>query len=460
MKIIIAGAGAGKTTSMAQKVLERYNTITDGKIIYVITYTNAARDHIRKKIIELNGSIPRGVKIETSHVFLLQEIIFPYNHLLFEQQYTQVSLINLPENHGYRASKLAELRANNMIHVQETTKVAKWIISGKSDDRRIIKNKREKVLSIIQRYLDCVFIDEAQDMDQHLSGIIEMLSNKEIGVIVVGDPKQDLRGRNELRRLIEKYSHNVEYKKENHRCPISHVKFANSYISPEEKQVCQLEEIGEISYIYETDISIKDYVEDGNWCYSFISKKNDRFVTRSDQMNSAKNNLRYEIKALVRKSDIEENKVDQKVYLILKKVLQDFDNTNHWAIINKLGTELSIGLTPQDKARMFAVLEMNEEINDDQSGVLVQSIDKIKGLEGENCLFILTTDLSDYIFKEKTQMNKMMNYLYVALTRAKKKLMIMVTSEVEHKYGREWIDCKFENLLSIYKEEGNVKSEK
>ncbi|MGE6631569.1 UvrD-helicase domain-containing protein [Bacillus sp. NPDC077027] len=456
MKIIIAGAGAGKTTSMAQKVLERYNTITDGKIIYVITYTNVARDHIRKKVIELNGSIPRRVRIETSHVFLLQEIIFPFHHLLYEQQYNQVSLIKLPENHGYRANKLGELRENNTIHVQEATKVAKWIISGKSDDRKIIKNKREKILAIIQRYLDCVFIDEAQDMDQYLSGIIEMLNNKEIGVIVVGDPKQDLRGRNELRKLIEKYSHNVEYKKENHRCPISHVNFANSYISPEEKQVCQHEEMGEISHIYENDISIKSYVDEGDWCYSFILKKNERFVTQSDEMNSAKNNLRYELKALVRKTDIEDKKVDQKVYLILEKVLQDFDNTNHWAIINRLGTELSIGLTRQDKARLFASLKMNEENNNEQNGILVQSIDKIKGLEGENCLFILTTDLSDYIFKKKTEMNKMINYLYVALTRAKKKLVIMVTSEVENKYGRAWIDCKFESLFSGNKPGGDT----
>ncbi|MDE9753469.1 UvrD-helicase domain-containing protein [Staphylococcus delphini] len=50
MRIIVAGAGAGKTTSMAEEVLNRYEKIKDGKIIYVITYTNAARDHIRKKL--------------------------------------------------------------------------------------------------------------------------------------------------------------------------------------------------------------------------------------------------------------------------------------------------------------------------------------------------------------------------------------------------------------------------
>lgn len=47
MNIVVAGAGAGKTTSMAQKVFERCNEITDQRIIYVVTYINAARDRIR-----------------------------------------------------------------------------------------------------------------------------------------------------------------------------------------------------------------------------------------------------------------------------------------------------------------------------------------------------------------------------------------------------------------------------
>ncbi|GAB0240577.1 hypothetical protein JPSP13_17150 [Staphylococcus pseudintermedius] len=78
MRIIVAGAGAGKTTSMAEEVLNRYEKIKDGKIIYVITYTNAARDHIRRKIIELQGSIPKQIKIETSHVFFITGNYFPF----------------------------------------------------------------------------------------------------------------------------------------------------------------------------------------------------------------------------------------------------------------------------------------------------------------------------------------------------------------------------------------------
>ena len=40
MRIIIAGAGAGKTTSMAKSVLERYRDLEEDKIIYVINIYN------------------------------------------------------------------------------------------------------------------------------------------------------------------------------------------------------------------------------------------------------------------------------------------------------------------------------------------------------------------------------------------------------------------------------------
>lgn len=69
MKIVVAGAGAGKTTSMAQLVLDKLEEVNTGKFIYVITYTNAARNRIREKIIELNGCIPNQLFIETIHVF-------------------------------------------------------------------------------------------------------------------------------------------------------------------------------------------------------------------------------------------------------------------------------------------------------------------------------------------------------------------------------------------------------
>lgn len=448
MKIVVAGAGAGKTTSMAEIVLERFKKITDGKIIYVITYTNAARDRIREKIIELNGVIPKRLKIETSHAFLLREIIFPFHHLLYEKQYVTASQIKLSDNPGYKALKIRELQANKIIHVEKVTEIAKYIISGKSRDKKAIKIKREKILSIIQRYLHSIFIDEAQDMDDYLAKVIEVLDDRGINLYLVGDPKQDLRGRNDFRKLMEKYKQDVEYKTENHRCPISHVNLANSYIHEEEKQVPQRSENGNIRYIYESDIDVANYIEDNNWDHVYIYKKNARFVTHSDDQRKGEHNLSYELRSLVEKSRITEGEINQAVYILKKEILSVIQKRTNSAIFNRLEELLSIKLTKIDMGKLGEALKINRD-NQKNEGILVQTIDKVKGLEGDKCLFILTTDLAPYFFSKKEEQNKMLNYLYVALTRASQELILLVTLEVEEKYGKEIIEKNFNVLLTV-----------
>lgn len=447
MEIVVAGAGAGKTTSMAQEVLDRLKVVADRKIIYVITYTNAARDGIREKIFELNGCIPKQVLVETSHAFLLREIIFPFHHLLYEEQYTTVSQIKLPDNPSFKALKIRELKENKIIHVEEVTKTAKWIISGKSKDLKNVNLKREKVLSIIKRYLDSVFIDEAQDMDNNLAKIIEILNEKGINFYIVGDPKQDLRGRNEFRELIEKYKQYVEYKKENHRCPTSHVKFANLYIPNEEKQIPQISTNGELSFVFESDIDVVNFIGDNNWNHIFIYKKNDRFITHADDQHKKEQNLSYELKSLVKRSEIKESDVNKVVYILMKEIIKVIEKRTNSQIFNRLEELLSMKLTKKDMGKLGDALKINRN-NLANEGIFVETIDKVKGLEGEICLFILTTELAPYLFAEKKDQNKMLNYLYVALTRSKEKLILLVTIEVEEKYGKEIINKKLKLLLS------------
>lgn len=448
MRIVVAGAGAGKTTSMAKEVLKRYEEIENGKIIYVITYTNAARDHIRKKIIELRGSIPNQIKVETSHVFLLQEIIFPFNHLLYERSYTKTSIIALPSNHIYKANKLKELREHNIVHVEEVTKISKYVLAGKSSDRKMIKEKRKQVLVIIGRYLDSVFIDEVQDIDSNVARIIEVFYHNNLNLFLVGDPKQDLRGRNELRKMIEKYNQYVEYKSENYRCPISHVNFTNKYVIEEERQDCQTTELGNIEYLFEADINTSEFIKNGNFDYMYIYQKNERFITNGKEKNEFVNLLKYELKRLIQKSQYSENQVEKIIYILNKSIQDKINSIDNWRIINRLGELLSLKLTKEDKARMFKVLDLNR-IKNEAAGIVVDSIDKVKGLEGEKCLFILSTELAEYFFKIKKDQNKMSNYLYVALTRSKKELVILITKEVEEMYTRDWINNKLKCLLNF-----------
>ena len=78
---------------------------------------------------------------------------------------------------------------------------------------------------------------------------------------------------------------------------------------------------------------------------------------------------------------------------------------------------------------------------------VVQSIEKIKGLEAHRCLFILTSDLAAHLFQRKTDDNKTHHLLYVALTRSMEHLTILVTNEVEEAYTRGFIDIFFRDFL-------------
>ena len=55
-------------------------------------------------------------------------------------------------------------------------------------------------------------------------------------------------------------------------------------------------------------------------------------------------------------------------------------------------------------------------------------------------MFILTLDLAEYLWGKKRADNKTKNKLYVALTRSLEKLTILISKEVEEKYGREVIN--------------------
>lgn len=444
MNIIVAGAGAGKTSSMAQLVLDRYNE-TESKIIYVITYTNAAKNHIKNKINELYGIVPKRILVETIHSFLLREFIFPYHHLLYEQQYTRASQIKLPDDFRYKAAKLKELGTNKYVHVEKVTEIAKWIIFGKTSDKKAIKEKREKILSIVSRYLDSVFVDEAQDMDNHFLKIIEVLEEQGINLCIVGDPKQDLRGRYSFNELIDKFGDQVTYKPENHRCPVSHVLFANTYISEEEKQVPMTETLGLLNFSYESQLNVEELLGSEKWEYAYILKKNERFFTHETDKNIAEKNLEYELKLLVVKSGVNESEIDKIIFVLKRFILNNLLKLNYYRIFTLLERNLSIKLTRQDKGKLSSALKLNNEVSS-RKGLVVNSIDSIKGLEADNCVFLLTTELAPYLFKEKTERNKMLNYLYVAITRSKKDLLILVTREVEEKLGRDIIDNKFQSL--------------
>ena len=443
MKIIIAGAGSGKTTSMASIIKETANKRLPGRQYFCIAFTNNAVDHISNKLRELyKGSIPCYIKVMTIHSFLYQEVIKPYYHLLYGISYERVSLRPLGDNVMYRAKEVSNLEENGAIHVSVIPQRAMWVFKGKSTDKKIHKDKRKQIVNIFSIYCGHIFVDEAQDIDKPTRQILEALDAKNIDITLMGDPKQDLHGYGNLRLLSKKDNVIVEYKNQCYRCPKKHLEISNTLVEGKEIQTSNVDG-GFVRIRFETDISnMSEYVKSGNFDLAYIMKRNNRFDTH------------------VMKN---EREIDELYHLMLELIPKYFNLSNlelhrhsflaaqYFVDGVKKGKELSgivrkifkINIGKREYAQIASLVN---DFKSDSSNVLVSSIESIKGQEGDNCLFILSKDLATYLFLDKNDNNKTKAALYVALTRSRKNLTILLTEEVEKKYPKTCVEKFFRQL--------------
>lgn len=446
MKICVAGAGAGKTTAMAQKIANACNSLGPQQNIYCLSFTNAAVNHIKEKLSQYYTEVPPNIIVCTLHSFLYKEIIKPYYFLLYRKQYERVSPINLPVEVAYKNKKIKELEDRNIIHVSIIPQRAKWVIVKKSSDKKREKVVRMKILDAFSRYCGKIFIDEAQDIDDHILEIIEAFDAAGISIELVGDPKQDLRGYGSFQKLIEMHKADVTFISTCHRCPLKHLIISNTLVPSAEKQISQ-KTAGSIRVIFENNLNIQEFLAKNNFDLTYISSKNDRFETHSKESASIEfETLNHEVSEIV----LEKNPYAHRTliksfsYCLSNKMTKDYAAGKKPAEIIK--NYFGNGLSKKQYAKVISALQKPNKI----SGNLptVDSIDGIKGQEGHNCLFILTTDLAPYLFGQKSAKNKTRNKLYVALTRSLDALTILVTLEVEQQYGVQYIRNYFTNLLT------------
>ncbi len=441
MHINVAGAGAGKTSRMADLVTDF--TIPEGKVVFCIAFTNAAVENIRNKVASKLGEIPINIKISTIHSFLYQELISPYYYFLYRQHFEKLSVIDLPDNDAYKRTKLSELEDNNILHFTKIPEKAKWIADKKSTDRKTDKDIRKKILERFSEYCAVIFVDEAQDINKDMKNILCALEKAGIAIILYGDPKQDVKGLNQFKALIDETG-DITYIPDCYRCPQIHLNISNTLACDSEKQTAsEHNKSGEIEVIFETDIeNVEDFIANGGYGLSYISEKRDGFVTHRDFKKGEQfETLRYEVHRAMEekwkniKSEIEINRA---AFYITEKMIESYSGNNESSIIAKWVLNGAFDrLAGKRYAQMASAFKCNN--NPESSAIVVRSIEIVKGLEAERCLFILTADLAPYLLQEKTDDNKMKHLLYVALTRSSDSLTILITRNVEEKYGRQRI---------------------
>lgn len=448
MQISIAGAGAGKTTAMADTIVKLCEVTNKNKHIFCITFTNNAVSCIEQKLQKHYEIIPSNIIVSTIHSFLYKEFIKPYYYLLFGKHYGRISIAPLPQNPRYRNAKIKRLEDNDILHQTVIPERAKWVAVKKGDDRKPLKDKREIIKSVFKEYCGGICIDEAQDIDSDIQLIIETLHATGIPLMLMGDSKQDLKGHKCFKSLIEKYKDSVDYISICHRCPQEHLVLSNLIVNNQEKQNSD-KEGGLITIWFENDKPCSELInkEDFDLCY--ISQKRGKYQTHNTE--TAKDilfALSEEIEGEMRRlhPDKTELALLRTSYYYAELLLEKH------AVINDKAKAMSETFKYEklSKKAYGVIINMlsDNSVVPDEEKVLVNSIDSIKGQEGGNCLFILTTDLAAYLFGSKTEDTITKSKLYVALTRSLNRLTIFITEEVETKYKRKNIVDFFEKILN------------
>lgn len=183
-KLIIAAAGAGKTTYLINEALKH------DKEILITTYTEANENEIKNKFIEINGAIPRNVTIQTWFSMLLQHGVKPYQDYLTDKKINGMLLVN--EQSGL------EFRGKFPVYYKEE-EVDKHYFSR---DYKIYSDKLSKfvfkcnekssgiVFDRLSQIYEYIFIDEVQDLAGYDLELIKLLFQTNSHIILVGDPRQ------------------------------------------------------------------------------------------------------------------------------------------------------------------------------------------------------------------------------------------------------------------------------
>ena len=403
MEINIAGAGAGKTTKMSDKIILLRNQIDEDKKIFCVAFTNSAVDCIRRKLCEHYVQIPQNIIVSTIHSFLYREIIKPYYHLLYGKKYEKISVADLPQDAKYK--------------------------------------------NAIAKYCGAICIDEVQDIDKHMQEIIEELSRMGIPMLLMGDPKQDLKGFKCLRNLMSIYKQNVRYISECHRCPQLHLELSNRLVDENEKQKSE-KDSGQLSIYYESEIDCRTLIESQKYDLMYMSQKEGVYETHDYKKNNIRENLAEELEPLLSENHPTKDTLTVKkvAYYYAGKMIEKYRNTGK----KKDAMALLSKCEKIDSRRYGIIINIFEDESPikQEDKIFVKSIDYIKGMEGEKCLFILTNDLAAYLFNDNnTEANKTKNKLYVALTRSLNELSIYILKEVENKYTKKRIQDFFERFL-------------
>lgn len=193
-KLIIAAAGAGKTTYLMQQALE-----TNANVL-ITTFTIENTECIRQKFINKIGYVPNHVTIQTWFSFLIQHGVKPFQgslrRELFEKTITGLHFCEQQSGINYyirkRNKKIPILFNENEEFMQHYFDRDMRIFSDKLSKFVCRANNATggKVVERISKIFPNIFIDEVQDLSGYDLTLIDLLFRSSANILLVGDPRQ------------------------------------------------------------------------------------------------------------------------------------------------------------------------------------------------------------------------------------------------------------------------------
>lgn len=175
--LIIAAAGAGKTTFLVRRALEIHENVL------ITTYTDANEQSIREKFYEINGCIPSNVTIMPWFSLLIRHGIRPYQSHLITNRVSGVLLVNKADEN------LLKLKdSNEKKYVTTSGNVYSNMISKLPCVLDELSNGC--VFRRMRKIFSYVFIDEIQDFAGYDLEVIKKLHEVGCNMTLVGDPRQ------------------------------------------------------------------------------------------------------------------------------------------------------------------------------------------------------------------------------------------------------------------------------
>ncbi|MFM1017786.1 UvrD-helicase domain-containing protein [Yersinia enterocolitica] len=436
IKVKVAGAGAGKTYGLAEDILKRSVEIFPSrKRLYALTYTNTAKEKIRYEIVRQNGEIPKNVTIETVHSFLISEIIIPFSHFSINEVYNKASICFVGSRKEFKAKRIKQLKDNKIIHVDRVFEIAKQVIDNTCSKHKT-KSQKEKVKfvgDILSSCIDSIFLDEAQDLDEHALRFFEVISNGEINVFMVGDPKQAIKYTGTFQSLIDKLTiggvlDTVTFNNFTRRVPKEILVLSNEFCPDVQRQESISKISGKISYIENTNDKYIEFIKSSmdNGCIVCIDKKTGKYLTKKNTKVTFPYDIDLKLGSSYRRNGRDVN-------LFCLSIVDEFISwkLNGQNAVSKLVSKYNLTLSKSEYAQLY---EWDKSIERETNGVIVSSIDSVKGLEADVVIFILTKNTLNYLLKIEfdlnNKFNKEWNKVYVALTRSQRELIFVLDHEL------------------------------